>query len=190
MTQSLENTPSQDRYLTVLWQLSEDGWQDECRQVCKWLNSWNVWWTAPKAARRDMLELICRPLTATELPLVIHRCYADIPEGITWDLAFDLNDVARLNDTRALLRFGVIFHRTVNRSLAHGWHQLAVIDFPDGIPDLISELPVDADEHTCGCVGLCNVIDFEAVNRGRTELAIQSKKWRAQFKGETKGEHQ
>ena len=168
---SIYDTPVADRFLMVSHRLSAHAWRSECDAVTNWLKSKPG--TITDTERDEMLETIQRPLRETEHPFVIIHCYADIPENTTWNVAFDRRDTHRHEPTIAILRFGVILHRAVCRSLSDGWHQAAVIDFPGGIPELIKSLPIDPETEQTDYNCLCDAADFPKIRRHLTNVAEQ-----------------
>lgn len=166
---SINDTPVANRFLMVSHRLSVQAWRAECDAVTKWLDDESN--TITEAERDEMLAMIQQPLRDTEHPFVIIHCYADIPEHTTWDIVFDRRAPGYHERTIATLRFGIIWQRLVSRSLADGWHQVAVIDFPDGMPQLIESLPIDPKseqtEYTCLCTGA----DFPEIQRQIVNVA-------------------
>jgi hypothetical protein len=159
----IEAVPASQRYLMVAWRMSDAAWNDECRLTRECLTSGS---TPRNAAEcREMLQIIERPLHSTEAPFVIIFCYADVPEGTRWDIVFDPKNPDVHETTVAVSRFAVIYHRFVTRTLSHGWHQPAVLDFPIGFPDLIVNLAVDSDGASCRHVGLCTARDYPEILR-------------------------
>ena len=158
---SINDTPAASRFLMVSHRLSVQAWRSECDAVTKWLAGMPE--TVTEAERDQMLTTIQQPLCETEHPFVIVFCYADIPKNTTWDVAFDRKTPDRHEFTTATLQFGVICHRVVSPSLTHGWHQVAVIDFPKGMPRLIESLPVDPQTEQSSYRCLCAASDFPTI---------------------------
>lgn len=159
----MEATPRAQRYLLLAWQLSEAGWKRECKDVAAWLasnpDSWN------ESQRERMSAAIATPLRSTERPIVILHCYADVPSGTQWDTVFEVARPEHHEPTRAVARFSVVYHRAVEYTLVQGWHQVAVLDFPDGCPGRIEALPLDLQDPKAGLVGLCRSEDFPEIRR-------------------------
>lgn len=166
---TIANTPAAQRFLMVAWRLSANAWQRECESVINWLS------TEPESVgrveRAEMVSIIQRPLAPTEHPVIAMHCYADVPAGTTWDVVFNPNEIADHESTTAVSRFGLIDHRIVSPSLSDGWHQVAVIDFPKGLPRLIQDLPVDPDTEWRNYICLCANHDFEEIKKGRPPVS-------------------
>lgn len=161
---SIANTPAAQRFLMVAWRLSERAWRSECESL---LNNWlsNNLEGVKRSDRDEMQSIIQRPLASTEHPFVVIHCYADVPTDTTWNVVFDPRNLADHDSTTVILKFGVVLQRQVSRSLAHGWHQTAIIDFPKGLPNLIHELPVDPDTQSGDYACLCAEDDFDEISR-------------------------
>lgn len=161
----ISDTPVTSRFLLLAHRLSPIACRNECNSVTEWLA------IAPDTIterEREMLTIIQQPLQPTEHPLVAVYCYAHIPEGTKWDIAFNSKDTTAYEYTAAFLRFGIIWQRIVSRSLSDGWHQVAVIDFPNGIPHLIEALPVDPEVENYNYKCLCSSADFPEIQRHMT----------------------
>jgi hypothetical protein len=161
--QTIEATPADQRFLKAAGRLSASAWNNECQSVRAWLASSHGLLSDDE--RDEMLGIVTGPLVATEIPLAIVHCYAEVPEGTKWDVVFDPNDLNICQSTMAILRYGIVWHRAVSRTLAHGWHQVAVVDFPIGLPALLDTLPTDDFERASRYVGFCSADDFPDIKR-------------------------
>ncbi len=129
---SIANAPPSTRYLMVASKISDNRWNNECDEVRTFLTSdpSNI----EASAVEQMLRIINSPLPNNSVPLVVIHCYADVPAGTRYDLAFDSTDPDCTVSTCCTLEFGVVMSRIVETSLSHGWHQTAVLRFPNGLP--------------------------------------------------------
>jgi hypothetical protein len=160
---AIGDTPNDQRFLMVTHRLSPARWENECRAVRDWLT--NPPDTISKSDADEMLASIAEPLPKTHHAFVVFHCYADIPARTRWDTAFDPSVADRHESTIATLQFGVFWRRAVLSALEHGHHQIAVLKFPDGLPDLLDSLPVDPDNEVSDYAGLCASDDLPAIRR-------------------------
>ncbi|MEZ6058039.1 MAG: hypothetical protein R3C01_15170 [Planctomycetaceae bacterium] len=151
----------------VASRVSASRWEDECASVRLWLG------TRPASISTDiaeqMLKTIDAPLPKGATPVVIVHCYADVPAGTEYHVAFDPEDPNTNEFTHAEVLFGVVMGRFVDMTLSHGWHQTAVLYFPAGMPKLFNQLSVDQISSRYLC--LCSQSDFHEIKRARTNLA-------------------
>ncbi|WP_372725642.1 hypothetical protein [Novipirellula sp.] len=110
-----------------------------------------------------MSDLISVPLRPTMLPLVVLHAYADVESGTHWNCVFDPRHPASHEPTNAILAYCVIWHRIVAQSLSDGHHQIAVVDFPDGTPEMIAGLDEDAQREDVGYIGLCDHTSIDSI---------------------------
>ena len=160
----VEDTPAHQQFLMLVSNVSEERWLEERQQVLTWAreNSDKL-----KEEQLELLKIIEKPLPETYHPVVIIHCYADVPQETAYDLVFNLSDKTQVETTFAVLKFGVTFSRYCDPSLAHGWHQLAMLDFPNGIPELISELPYD-DPSSGEPIGLCSKNNYDSIKNHKS----------------------
>jgi hypothetical protein len=159
---TIEDTPHDQRYLMVTHRLSNGAWERVCNAVRQWLASHPD--TISETQSAQMLATIATPLpTAYHAFLIIH-CYADVPAHSQWNTVFDPSSTEQ-QDTNATLHFGVFWRRAVLSTLEHGHHQIAVLEFPDGLPDLLASLPTDPDNEVSQYIGLCKSNDLLAIRR-------------------------
>lgn len=151
----------------VAARLSESRWRDECHSVRSWLGA-KPPAISPEIADQ-MLETINTPLIPDAAPMAIIHCYADVPVGTEYDVAFDPKNPANNESTHAEVLFGVVMGRAVETTLSHGWHQTAVLRFSTGMPQLFNQLPVDhvSSQYLC----LCSQTDFPEITRSLTSAA-------------------
>ena len=169
---SIAEAPKHDRYLMVAERMSEDAWNLACRDVREFISQKPSEDSADQT-QQETLRLINSDLATTYHPFVILFCYADIPAETRWNIVFDPNDLSSHESTNAIFRFGVFWRRIAQCRLEHGHHQIAVIDFPDGMPSLFDTLPVDANCQDYEHIRLCHSDDLNAIeqairNRGIT----------------------
>jgi hypothetical protein len=161
---SIANTQAAERYLMVAAKLSANAWESECRSALSWLAS------SPTGIKVDdsaeFRELLSLPLPTDALPVIVAYCYADVPEGTSYDVAFDPREHLDLEETLASVMFGLVSSRLPVRQLSHGWTQAAVLRFPRGMPSLFARLPID--QPTTDYVGLCTKADFPAIRASMT----------------------
>ena len=161
---SITDTPPHTRYLMMAERISLPAWTTLCQKVRDYVEA------NPNQgiySDAEMLRLINTPLPQTTFPFVVLFAYADIPAGTQWNAAYDPSNDSQIESTNAILRFGVFWSRVAIPELSHGHHQVAVIDFPDGIPSVLETLPVDPNRENCDPVRLCNTEDIEAIRAGR-----------------------
>ncbi|MEO0531974.1 MAG: hypothetical protein AAF266_15585 [Planctomycetota bacterium] len=168
MTRTIADTEQRDRYLMVAERLSIGRWATSCDRV----RSHTASLPASKRCSRffvNSLRLIDEELPPTCIPFVVLFAYADIPAGTEWDAVFDPLNAEADESTRATLKFGIFWERAATTDLAHGHHQIAVIDFPNGVPSLLDSLPVDADRLDYDYIGLCRSEDLGAIRKCHAE---------------------
>ena len=153
----------------VTHRLSSERWGNECSAIRDWLA--NPPATISKSDADEMLATIANPLPKTQHAFVVIYCYADIPARTHWDTAFDPSLGDLHETTNATLQFGVVWRRAVLPSLEHGHHQVAVLAFPDGLPQLLASLPFDPDTEVTDYVGLCASEDLPAIRRQLENVA-------------------
>lgn len=158
---TVERTPQHQRFLMVGRRVSETAWRTETQAVRQWLDSSEC--DLPDEQREKMLTFIDLPLPLTSVPLVVLHAYADVGSQTIWNLAFDPRRPQDVEPTVAILRFCVLWHRAVTDSLSHGHHQIAVVDFPDGVPSLVSSLHEDRQRPDVCYIGLCDAADHESI---------------------------
>lgn len=158
---SIENASPSDRFLMIVARISEARWRDECASVRSWLNAKPS--TISVETAEQMLQTINTPLACDANPMAIIHCYANVPAGTKYDVAFDPRDPDNNESTHAEVLFGVVLGRAVEMTLSHGWHQTAVLRFPTGVPQLFDQLPVDAMLSRYLC--LCSQADFPDIKR-------------------------
>lgn len=163
-------TQQHDRYLKVAERISPNSW----RSVCKSVRDHSATASAPNSVKHA-LSLIDSNLPPTSFPFVVLFSYADIPANTTWNIAFDPTRPSSIEATNAVFRFGVFWQRIAQPSLEHGHHQIAVIDFPDGIPKLLQSLPIDANRQTYDYIGLCDAEDLRAIQTRHDLVAEQGR---------------
>ena len=167
-TAGIDAIPRSQRFLMVAWRLSDAAWKGQCDLVVAWLES------CPKeltdAQRDQMRRTIEKPLSDTEHPIVVIHCYADVPTGTQWDTVFDPADPNSHSRTTAISRFGVVCDRAVELTLPHGCHQTVIIDFPDGLPELIQSVPIDVQDPNRSYVCVCKREDFPEIERHLKDL--------------------
>ncbi|MCC9603382.1 hypothetical protein LOC67_22765 [Stieleria sp. JC731] len=167
---TIADTPPNERYLMVAERVSREAWADICQNVRDYVT------TNPDSDHRnysdaDILRLIDAPIPPSSYPFVVLFAYADIPADTKWNVAFDpVNDLP-IESTIAVLQFGVFWRRIAAPSLEHGHHQIAVIDFPDGLPSVITSLPIDANRQSYDHVVLCDAQDVDAIQYQREIVA-------------------
>ena len=162
---SITDTPDHSRYLTVAYRLPNAEWSDTVASVNKWLDAKPH--TINDCELAMMRKTINMPMSPTQLACVVYHCYADIPARHQWDTMFRIDNPSDRNGTLAISCFGVYWNRAVTECLDDGHHVAAVLDFPNGTPELINSLPVGDDGNVFGTLGLCNSEDYPAI---QTEL--------------------
>ena len=108
-----------------------------------------------------MQNVISAPLPIGATPIAIIHCYADVPVGTQYDVAFDPSDPKICEATYAEVLFAVVMGRIVELGLSHGWHQTAVLRFSKGMPKLFNQLPMD--HLSSRYLGLCSQADFPEI---------------------------
>jgi hypothetical protein len=166
---TLPETPQYDRYLMVAERLSATAWRNVCESV-----RGNVTKDSDQKFGNNAVTLIDSHLPPTSFPFVVLFAYADIPADTEWNIAFDPTTPSAVESTTAVLRFGVFWQRIAQPSLEHGHHQIAVIDFPNGVPTLLLSLPIDANRQTYDYIGLCDAKDLVAIQTRHESMAEQS----------------
>lgn len=154
----------------VAERISANAWRSICESVRD-----HVAKTSGRDAFTDPLQLIEPNLPPTSFAFVVLSSYADIPADTKWNIAFDPTKPSSIEPTTAVLQFGVLWQRMALPSLEHGHHQVAVIDFPDGVPTLLQSLPIDANRQTYDYIGLCDATDLRAIQARHEIVAEQSR---------------
>lgn len=141
---SIADTPAHERYLMVAERISPGAWEEVCQQVRNYLASATVREKKKISGAEiaEMFRLIDTPLPPTSHPFVVLFAYADIPKGTEWNVVFDPLNPSQAEATNAVFHFSVILQRIACPAMDHNFHQLAVIDFPNGVPDLLASLPL------------------------------------------------
>lgn len=146
----------------VAERLSPAAWDKECQRVRNYVSE-----LPRNPVNRQLgaerLAFIDQALPVTSHPFVILFCYADIPAGTSWGLAFDPKTPLPPEETHAVFQFGLFGRTLAVSNLEHGHHQLAVIDFPHGLPPLLQSLPVDANRQNYDHIALCCADDFREI---------------------------
>ena len=137
---SIADTPIHERYLMVYQRLSARSWSELCDRVRNQHDPSNAQLKLTHLGA-ETLNLLDQPLPRSTYPWVILYSYADIPVGTKWDTTFDPSNDFRFEPTQAVLRFGIFWDRRAQPGLAHGHHQVAVIDFPNGLPPIARITP-------------------------------------------------
>ena len=167
----LNESPSESRYLAINSGMSDLAWNDSVAAVLKWLASSSN--TLSESRRVAMQRIISAPLLPTSIPVLVVGNYADIPAGHVWDTIFRRRNISHCETTKCVLKFGTIYDRMVNESLDHGWSQVAVLDFPNGTPELWSELPVcDKGHDETWNIGLCCSDDYANIKHNLSLIHI------------------
>ena len=159
---TIAETPKHERYLMVAERISPAAWTTLCQSVRDYLAN-NPDRNRSTCSDADMLRFIDTPLKQTSHPFVVLFAYADVPANTKWNVAFDPSNDSPIEITNAALCFGVFWKRIAIPTLSHGHHQVAVIDFPDGLPAVIASLPIDADRQSSDHVRLCSAEDLDAI---------------------------
>ena len=133
-------------------QFTQQQWRREYEAVYAWCES------NPAEDKLSRLDLLTPSLDDQAAALSIIHCYADVPAGTEYGLAFDPTDPNQPENTVAFVEYGVVLSRLVQPSLGHGWHQTAVIRFPEGKPKLFDRLT--SPRSGPGYVGLCMPEDY------------------------------
>lgn len=166
---TIDDAPRDQRFLMLTSRLSRTAWEEECRVVRKWLADPPD--TISEAESAEMLAKIDGPLPASSHPFAVIHCYADLPAGTRWNTAFDPSIGGQHETTDVVLQFGIFWRRLVLPSLEDGHHQIAVIEFSDGLPQLLASLPVDPEGEVIDYIGLCASDDFPGIRRGLANRA-------------------
>lgn len=153
---SISSASPGSRYLMIAARWTENCWEEECKSIRSFLRTNPS--SVSKVAENQMLQTINSPLPEGAVPLVVIHCYADVPSGTEYDLAFDPTNPDDHESTSSTLEFGVVMSRVVEKDLSQGWHQTAVMRFPNGMPKLFDKLPVDSIGTSY--LGLCASSDF------------------------------
>lgn len=175
---TIDETPRRERYLMVAERVSSDVWRSVCEGVHHHLAKTNTGCVA------DMMRLIDSKLSPTSHPFVVLFSYADIPAGTAWNIAFDPTNRSSVEPTTAVLQFAIVWQRTAQTALEHGHHQIAMIDFPNGVPALLASLPIDANQQTYSYIGLCDSRDLRAIQAQNENVAeplhARERRWSAE----------
>ncbi len=167
---TIAETPQHERYLMVAERVSSDAWRSVCESVRDHVvkaSSTNT------DAVADAMRIIDSKLSPTSHPFLVLLSYADIPADTAWNVAFDPTNRSSVEPTTAVLQFGVFWQRIAQTALEHGHHQIAVIDFPTGVPPLLASLPIDANRQSYDYIGLCDSKDLRAIQSQHENVAEQ-----------------
>ena len=167
---TIAETPQYERYLMVAERVSRNSWQSVCESVRQ-----HVAHASTKCGSvADAMRLIDSKLPPTSHPFVVLFAYAHIPAETAWNVVFDPTNWSSAEPTTAVLKFGVFGQRIVQTALEHGHHQIAVIDFPNGVPAFLDSLPIDAHRQSYDYIGLCHSKDLRAIHDQHEDVAEQS----------------
>ncbi len=169
---TIAETPQHERYLMVAERISPNAWRSVCESVRDYVAKTSG---SNTDSALDAMRLIDSKLPPTTHPFAVLFSYADIPADTIWNLAFDPTNQSSIQSTTAVLQFGVFWQRIAQPALEHGHHQIALIDFPNGVPSLLDSLPIDANRQSYDYVGLCDSNDLRAIHTQREAVAEQSR---------------
>ena len=74
--------------------------------------------------------------------LLISFAYADIPIGRTFDVAFPRGAPTSATRTRCVIKAVTQQYAKPFGEIPDGWKTICLVEFPEGIPDVIASLPV------------------------------------------------
>lgn len=74
--------------------------------------------------------------------LLISFAYADIPIGRMFDIAFPTGAPKSVTRTRCTIVAVTQQYAKPFGEVPHGWKTICLVDFPEGIPDVIASLPI------------------------------------------------
>jgi hypothetical protein len=157
--------PISDRYLMLATILSAKRFARERRQSIDWCANNRSKLNAKDLVALDLLQDFELELHPNSRAFIIYCCYADIPAGRTYSAIFDRTNVEIGTETIAKLRFGIFWQRLPTQSLEDGHHQLAVFDFPQGIPAIVETLPIDLNDGgmSPARLGMCDVKVWDSI---------------------------
>lgn len=146
--------PIGSKYLSVGARLSPERFLSEKNAVIEWCRSNRE--RLDSSHETALADLTHFDLNSNSCAFIVIACYADIPAGRTYDAVFRFDDISVGSTTIAKLRFGLFWRRLPIHALEHGHHQVAVFDFPEGVPAIVTDvLPVDMVESPIGHTTLC-----------------------------------
>lgn len=73
--------------------------------------------------------------------LLISFAYADIPISRSFDIVFPTRDPKSKTRTRCVIRAVTQQYAKPFGEVPHGWKTICLVEFPEGIPDVIASLP-------------------------------------------------
>jgi hypothetical protein len=78
---------------------------------------------------------------------------------------FDLANPTNGSITSAKLRFSILKRSLPMQGLEHGHHHLVVFEFPEGVPELLSSLPLDLFDGglSRSKIGMCDASTWKTI---------------------------
>ena len=131
--------PVEQRYLSLSAQLTEQYFIREKDAAIAWCLENTQRLDASNLAALDTLQSL-RPGPKL-IALWVVSCFADIPKDRSYTAAFRVQKEYDVEETCAILRLGIFWHRLPIEGLEHGHHQIAILEFPDGVPTVLRNLP-------------------------------------------------
>lgn len=163
-----ESCRPEERYLMLTARLTEKHFAEARKAAIKWCAANSKRLSPSNKAALDALRVF--EMSNQIIAFVSYSCYADIPKNRVYSTAFDSAREVEMSQTSASLLFGIFWRVLPTQGLEHGQHQVAVFNFPNGIPSLFETLPLyDGTElDNRRWVGLCDIQDWPAINAARS----------------------
>ena len=127
-----------------------------------------AWW---RLSAKDAQTFNPNPSNAVAVSVVLAYCYADVPLPASYDVLFRLDNPAICESVDLDVVFAYPDGRFAWDRLEHGFKHVGVLQFKDGIPLLIQELPAAplaaGMPAAAECIGICRSEDFPAIRDRR-----------------------
>jgi hypothetical protein len=161
------SVPPADRYLSLAEKLTERRFIQEKEAVIAWCSDNAARLDTSNVAALELLRTL--ELTSNLIAVVVVGCYADIPQVRIYTAAFHRQDGLEVQETLAELRLGIFWSRIATEGLEHGHHQVAVLEFPKGVPPLLQRLPLctGTQLQSVPDFGLCDIENWETIHAAR-----------------------
>ena len=93
----------------------------------------------------------------------VSYAYADLPVGKSFEIVFPLDQPRAAVEAPCRIVGVTQQYATALEEVPHGWKTLCVLDFPDGVPALIEDLPEsDGWEDGGQALGVCSRVTLQA----------------------------
>ena len=166
---SEDSVPPKDRVLTLAARLTERRFSQERLGAIAWCEENQGRLSESNLAALERLRKV--ELRENVVAFVVYRCYADIPKNRSYTTLFDCSHPSQGQATIAQLQVGIFMRQVPIESLEHGHHQVAVFEFPNGVPPLLEELPLcdEPQVNTRVRFGMCDAENWKEIRASKSD---------------------